>query len=104
MGVGMQVLTNETRSAEVGVIAGEGLAAWVLRVLRRWRNSTVAEPRQMRVVETLALGGRRQLTLVVCGRERFLVGVSAENVDAIVRVHSDNRAEADLQTTPDGCV
>ena len=38
----------------------------------------------MRVVETLALGGRRQLTLVVCGTERFLVGVSAESVDAIV--------------------
>jgi flagellar biogenesis protein FliO len=101
----MQVLANETRGVEeVGAIAGEGLAAWVLRVFRWWRNSTVAEPRQMRVVERLALGGRRQLTLVVCGTERFLVGGSAESVDAIVRVSSDNQADATLRTTLDGCV
>jgi flagellar biogenesis protein FliO len=101
----MQVLTNKTRGVEkVGAVAGEGLAAWALRVFRRWRNSTIAEPRQMRVVETLALGGRRQLTLVVCGTERFLVGVSAESVNAIVRVHSDDCADPVLRTTPDGCV
>jgi hypothetical protein len=58
----------------------------------------------MRVVETLALGGRRQLTLVVCGRERFLVGGSAESVDAIVRVSSDIQADATVRTTLDGCV
>ena len=58
----------------------------------------------MRVVETLALGGRRHLTLVVCGTERFLVGGSAESVDAIVRVSPDNQADAALRTILDGCV
>src|SRR5580698_9686502 len=101
----MQILANDARNVEkVVAVGGEGLAAWVLRGLRRWRNSAISEPRQMRVVETLALGGRRQLTLVACGTERFLVGGSAESVDAIVKVRSDNQVDTVLRAGPDGCV
>jgi flagellar biogenesis protein FliO len=89
----MQVLTNDAQGAE-------GLTGWLLSVLRRWRNSTAAAPRQMKVVESLALGGRRQLTLVVCGTERFLVGGGVESVNVILRVSPDNQADVAL----DGCV
>ena len=89
----MQILTNDARGAEE-------LTGWILSVLRRWRNSTAAAPRRMKVVESLALGGRRQLTLVACGTERFLVGGGAESVDVIVRVGPDNQADA----AQDGCV
>jgi flagellar biogenesis protein FliO len=89
----MQVLTNDVRGAE-------GLTGWIFSVLRRWRNSTAAAPRRMKVVESLALGGRRQLMLVTCGTEEFLVGGGAESVDVIMRVSPDTQADAVLG----GCV
>ena len=38
----------------------------------------------MRVVESLALGGRRQLLLVMCDEQEYLVGTGAESVETIV--------------------
>jgi hypothetical protein len=40
----------------------------------------------MRLVETLALGGKRQLMLVTCAGESFLVGGGLESVETIVRL------------------
>jgi flagellar biogenesis protein FliO len=45
-----------------------------------------AARRRMQVVETLALGGRKQLLLVNCDGERFLVGTGADQVQSIVRL------------------
>lgn len=61
-----------------------GLAGWVLGLIRGGEARKTAK--HLRVVEHLALGGRRQLTLVVCDGERFLVGGSADGVETIVRV------------------
>jgi hypothetical protein len=61
-----------------------GLAGWVLGLIRG--SETRKTAKHLRVVEHLALGGRRQLTLVVCDGERFLVGGSADGVETIVRV------------------
>jgi flagellar biogenesis protein FliO len=44
--------------------------------------------KQMQLLETLMLGGKRQLMLVRCGGERFLVGGSLESVETIVPVAS----------------
>jgi flagellar biogenesis protein FliO len=65
-------------------IAGQGgsLAGWLLQKLRGGLTRTSAE-RRMHVVETLSLGGKRQLVLVVCDGERFLVGIGAESVGSI---------------------
>lgn len=66
-----------------------GLAGWLLEAVRLlWSRSTerrLAE-REMRLVETLSLGGRRQLLLVVCGSERFLIGTGADSVETIVQI------------------
>jgi flagellar biogenesis protein FliO len=43
----------------------------------------------MEVVETLALGAKKQLILVSCDGERFLVGTGPESVQTIVRVRSE---------------
>ncbi len=75
-------------SMKRGTLAGvrvDSVAGWVMAALRRWQRRA-AEPRQMRVIETLALGGRRQLQLIACGTERFLVAGGAESVHAILRV------------------
>ena len=46
----------------------------------------------MRVVETLAIGAKKQLVLVSVGGERFLVGTGPESVQTIVRVRPETGA------------
>jgi flagellar biogenesis protein FliO len=41
------------------------------------------------LVETLPLGGKRQLMLVTCGEEMFLVGGGPESVETIVRLNGE---------------
>ena len=96
MGVnGLPMEWSESAGAKV-----DGLAGWVIAALRRWQRRA-AEPRQMRVIETLALGGRRQLQLVMCGTEKFLVAGGAESVHAILRVETQASASADRQAVQD---
>jgi flagellar biogenesis protein FliO len=40
----------------------------------------------MQLLETLPLGGKRQLMLVQCGTEQFLVGGGLESVETIVKL------------------
>jgi Flagellar biosynthesis protein, FliO len=46
----------------------------------------------LRVLETVSLGGRRQVFLLACGDERYLVGAGAETVGCMLRI-------ADLRIT-----
>lgn len=74
-----------TVAAENKVQIG-GLAGWAIAAVQRGRRNMLARRRekQMELIETLPLGGKRQLALVVCEGRRFLVGMGAESVDAIV--------------------
>jgi len=63
----------------------EGLAAWVLARFHALRGVQSAEHKQMHLLETLSLGGKRQLMLVECGSERYLVGCGLESIQTIVR-------------------
>ena len=71
-----RVATDKTRPG--------GLAGWVLGLMAR--REGLKEARHLRVLETQALGGRRELMLVVCDGERFLVGGGSDRVDTIVRI------------------
>jgi flagellar biogenesis protein FliO len=71
----------------------QGLAGWVLGLLRGL-GQREAQVKQMELIETLTLGGKRQLMLVSCGGERFLVGGGLESVETIVRVNADASLEA----------
>src|ERR1700686_1115550 len=64
-------LNNVATTAAHGV---QGLAGWVLGLLRGWRGQCEMPRKQLRLVETLPLGGKRQLMLVTCAGESFLVG------------------------------
>jgi flagellar biogenesis protein FliO len=44
--------------------------------------------KQMRLVESLTLGGRRQLLLIVCNDEKYLVGVGADSVGSILAIEA----------------
>jgi flagellar biogenesis protein FliO len=71
----------------------DGLAGWVLALFRSRCGQREVE-RKLRVVETLALGGKRQLMLVTCGGESFLVGGGLDSVETIVRVNADRLVDA----------
>ena len=77
--------TNDTKAN----LEIQGLAGWIVGLLSGWRNDRATQRKQMRLVETLALGGRRQLMLVSCGGELFLVGGGVDSVETIVPVKSD---------------
>jgi flagellar biogenesis protein FliO len=68
----------------------QGLAGWVLGLLRGLPGRRETHTKQMQLIETLALGGKRQLMLVSCGKERFLVGGGLETVETIVQLKADS--------------
>jgi len=63
-----------------------GLAGWLLALVRWSRGQRECQQKQLRLVETLPLGGKRQLMLVTCAGESFLVGGSFDSVETIVRL------------------
>ena len=66
-----------------------GLAGWVMDRLLFAKGARDRVSR-LEMVETLSLGGRRQLILVKCDGESFLVGVGADSVQSIIGVRGNN--------------
>jgi flagellar biogenesis protein FliO len=80
----------------------QGLVGWMLSMLDSWRGAGEACQRQLRLIETLPLGGKKELMLVTCAGESFLVGGGAEGVETIVRLHGEaslDRLAASLDKT-----
>lgn len=62
---------------------------WRLREVLRFGLAGLGRrrsPRRMELIETLALGGKRQLMFVVCDGRSFLVGAGGEGVQAIAEM------------------
>ena len=78
------------------IAAGEvqGLAGWVLNRMRGWQGRRELQQKQLRLVETLPLGGKRQLMLVTCAGESFLVGGGLESIETIVRLKNEVSPDA----------
>jgi flagellar biogenesis protein FliO len=78
-----------------------GLAAWLLARSRGFFQNGLAgmggarARRRMELVETLQLGGKRQLMLVTCEGRRYLVGAGGDSVHSIAEMPpaTDARAE-----------
>lgn len=99
----MQIVKdNRQKSAEKMAAAPPGLAGWLMELIRRGTGQSAAQTKQMHLLETLSLGGKRELMLVSCAGERFLVGGGGESVETILRVNADRLPQArseDLDTT-----
>jgi flagellar biogenesis protein FliO len=73
---------------------GQGVAGAILERLQaglRYGFAGITKPRgkrRMELVERLELGGRRQLMLVICDGQRYLVGAGGESVHAIAELRS----------------
>ena len=81
----------------------QGLAGWALDLLRRLRGQPDIEQRQLRLVETLPLGGKRQLMLVTCAGESFLVGCGMESVGAIIRLKAESSPDVEANSLDESC-
>jgi flagellar biogenesis protein FliO len=77
------------KSGTMAAPDGCGLVGWVLDLLRSSRGQREARQKQMRLVETLALGGKKQLMLVTCAGESFLIGGGMDSVETIVRLRTN---------------
>jgi flagellar biogenesis protein FliO len=90
----MELVQGFTRRQEIEkASAAGGLAAWVVgalqgRVRIKWRGGEADRMQQMQLLETLPLGSKRQVLLVACDGERYLVGCGPESVTSIVKVTS----------------
>ena len=60
----------------------------------RARIGKARPPRRMKLIETLQLGGKRQLMLVACDGRRYLVGAGGDSVQSIAEM-STAIAESD---------
>jgi flagellar biogenesis protein FliO len=78
---------NEMRGATA--FEAQGFAGWLLGLVRGWQGARSAQKKRLTLVETLPLGGKRQLMLVTCGGESFLVGGGPESVETIVRLNRE---------------
>jgi len=95
----MQIVGNKGR-IDVKPAAPAGLAAWLLMHfagrlhLRFPRMGRPRDERRMKLTETLSLGGKRQLMLVICDGQSFLVGTGGDGVGTIVAITPGaNRSE-----------
>lgn len=89
----MHLVTEDRLEQRAGPVV-DGLAGWVLGFVRLL-NAGASRKRvrkQLRVVETLQIGPKKQLVLVSCGGERFLVGTGPESVGTITRVRREGES------------
>jgi len=90
------------RSANVSVtLRQQGLMGLLFQILIARKAAGAGHVRKMQLLETLSLGGKRQLMLVQCGTEQFLVGGGLETVETIVKI--DSVAEASRLEQVDLC-
>jgi flagellar biogenesis protein FliO len=83
--VGVQARAQEIREGLASSWRASGLGrVWPL--LERLGVCRARSEAQLEVLETISLGGRRQLFLIACGGERYLVGAGAEGVGSMLRV------------------
>lgn len=80
-----------TNTTDVPMQEGK-LRRWVIALvtLLGGAGSRASSKRHMRLIETLPLGAKRQLLLVSCDGERFLVGTGPESVQSILRVRPES--------------
>jgi flagellar biogenesis protein FliO len=71
-----------------GTLRRQGVTGLLLQMWTARSAAGACHVRKMQLLETLSLGGKRQLALIQCGDEQFLVGGGLETVETIVKVNS----------------
>ncbi len=94
----MEMTQENARGGQASGTPG-GLAVWLLAWFQtplRARFAGIGKPRskrRMELVEMLQLGGKRQLMLVVCDGQRYLVGAGGDSVQSIAEMRDPLSSE-----------
>lgn len=90
-------IRSDSRLDEVqGPPRGSGLTGRLIDLIVRSRERS-GRARHLQLIETLSLGGKRQLMLVKCNGEHFLVGAGAEGVQTIVGLRANKDGHGDVE-------
>lgn len=81
----------------------QGFAGWVWSLVEGWRGQRSIQQKQLRVVETLSLGGKRQIMLVSCGGESFLIGCGLDSVEVITPLKGELPVDVLSKNTDGPC-
>jgi flagellar biogenesis protein FliO len=100
---GLQAIGDKTQKKTGRAVEVQGLVGWVLDRLRGLRGDGHGCQRQMRLIETLSLGGKKQLMMVSCAGEHFLVGGGMDSVETIVRLQAVNAVDSDMTRIDEPC-
>ncbi len=75
-----------------GEVQQSGLRRWFMAIvnLLGGAGSPGSNKRHMRLIETLPLGAKRQLLLVSCDGQTFLIGAGPESVHSILPVRTES--------------
>ena len=79
-----------------GPLTNRVKAAWAGA---RRRMNAGRTPPHMKLVETLNVGGKRQLMLVVCDGERYLIGAGGDSVHSIQPLGKSQERTAECTAT-----
>src|ERR1700760_1293069 len=88
---------------KLAAFEGYGLAGWILRAFRELRSQRDTHSRQLRLLETLPLGGKKQLMLVTYGGEEFLVGGGTDSVQTILRLTRTSNSKEMTENLSEPC-
>ena len=99
----MQLVQSTSRAKQKDAVVSQNLATRLIEWFRRWRSLQEVGGKQMQLVETLPLGGKRQLMLVSCAGERFLIGGGMESVEAIVRLKAEVASDVVATSLDETC-
>jgi hypothetical protein len=100
---GMNTLRNVKPERNMTSHQMQGLAGWVWSFVKGWQGKRSIQQKQLRVVETLSLGGKRQIMLVNCGGESFLIGCGLDSVQVITALRTELPVHSSLKNTDGPC-
>jgi hypothetical protein len=100
---GMNTLRNVKSEGNMTSPQMQGLAGWVWSLVKGWQGKRSIQQRQLCVVETLSLGGKRQIMLVNCGGESFLIGCGLDSVRVITPLKTELPVSSFSKNTDGAC-
>ena len=97
-GMGLiHAMTRRQQPLESTETTETSLAGWFSGMLQerikgKWRAAPATRVQQhMELVETLSLGSKRQVMLIECEGERYMVGCGVDSVATIAKVSPESR-------------
>jgi flagellar biogenesis protein FliO len=81
----------------------QGLVGWLWELMKVWQGERRRQEKQLHLIDTLSLGGKRQLMLVSCEGESFLIGCGLDTVDTIAALKTNRALHSAAKNSDETC-